>query len=167
MQRFQEPLCGILSQVADNRGEQFAVFAESAVSKSMRYIVDGGLGHQVEDVHHSVSDVAAAHRLFDEFRQPLLRADPWPQALRRTRPLCLYTLQRRECLLHRRVAALGRCLLAQAHKRRAHQRLQFRFSLNGQLVAQTPDRLHQLVRHACGRGEHGLRGVVRLDQAQH
>ena len=107
------------------------------------HVVDRGLGHQVEDLHHSVGDVAAAHCFFDEFRQPLLRADAWPQALRRSRPLRLHALQRRECLLHGRVAALRGCFLAQAHKRRAHQRLQFRFALDGQLVAELLDRLHQ------------------------
>ena len=92
LKRFEKPLRGILSEVADNRGQQFAVLAESAMPEPVGHVVDRGLGHQVEDLHHSVSDVAAAHCFFDEFRQPLLRADAWPQALRRSRPLRLHTL---------------------------------------------------------------------------
>ena len=45
--------------------------------------------------------------------------------------------------MHRRVAALRSRFLAQAHKRRSDQRLQFRFALNGQLVAHAPDGFHQ------------------------
>ncbi len=93
LQCLQEPLCRILSQVADNRGEQFAILAESAVSESIGYVMDRGLGHQVEDLHHPVRELPAAHRFFNEFRQSFLRADAWPQALRRSRPLRLHVLQ--------------------------------------------------------------------------
>ena len=46
-------------------------------------------------------------------------------------------------MLHRRIAALGGRLLAQSHKRGADQRLQFRLSLDGQLIAQAANRVHQ------------------------
>src|SRR5260221_326771 len=94
------------SGTAYYRGKQFAVLTESAVPESAGDIVDGGLGHQAKDVHHSVRNVAGAHRFFDDLRQPFFRADAWPQALRRSRPLRLHAVQRRERLLHRRVAAL-------------------------------------------------------------
>ncbi len=113
------------------------------MSESIGYILDGGLRHQGEDVHHAVRDLAAAHGFFDEFRQSFFRADARPQALRRSRPLSLHALQRSKRLLHGRVAAFGGRFLAQAHERGAHERLQFRFSLDGQLIAQPADRLHQ------------------------
>jgi len=50
LQRFEKPLRGILSQVADNRGEQIAILAESDMSESIRHVVDRGLGHQAEDI---------------------------------------------------------------------------------------------------------------------
>src|SRR5260370_3809163 len=114
------------------------------MSESIRYVVDRGLGHQAEDIHHAVRNLAAAHRFFDEFRQPFFRSDPWPQALRRSWPLCLHAIERRERLLHSSVAALGGRFLSQSHKRRADQRLQFRLTSDSQLTADATTRLHQL-----------------------
>src|SRR5438876_593048 len=88
------------------------------------------------DAKMAVSNLAAAHRFFDEFRQSFFRTDAWPQALGRSRSLGLHALQRSERLLHRRIAALGGRFLAQTHERRAHQRLQFRLAFDGQLIAQ-------------------------------
>ncbi len=143
LQSFDKALSGVFSQVADDRYQQVAVLAEPAMPESIGDVVDRGLGHQAEDIHHPVRDLAAAHRLFDKFRQPLFRADARPQTLRRTWPLSLHALQRRERLLHGRVAPFGGCLLAQSHEGCAHQCLQFRLAFNGELVAQTPNRLHQ------------------------
>ena len=63
------------------------------MSEAVGHVVNRGLGHQAQDVHHAVRDVPAAHRFFDEFRQAIFGADARPQALRRPRPLRFHVFQ--------------------------------------------------------------------------
>jgi hypothetical protein len=135
LQRLDQAVRSVLTEMADHAAEQLAILAESAMSETVGHILNRGLGHQAQDVHHPVSDMPAAHGFFDELRQAFFRANARAQALRRPRPLCLDAFQRSQCLLHRGVAAFRCRFLAQAHKRRADEGLQFRLAFHRQLIA--------------------------------
>ena len=49
--------------------------------KAVGYVMNRGLGHESQNIHHAVGDLAGAHGLFDEFGQTFFRADARPQAL--------------------------------------------------------------------------------------
>ncbi len=142
LQRLHEALGGIFAQPTHNLAEKLAIITKATVAKTIGHIMQRGLGHQRQDIDHAVGDLAAAQGLFHEFRHALLGANTGAQALCRAGALCFHTVERRERLLHRRVASLAGRFLTQAHEGGAHQRLQFRLALNSQLISQSADGVH-------------------------
>jgi len=82
-------------------------------------------------------------RLFHELRHALLDAHLRPQGLGDSGPLRLDARQQIQCLLHRDEAPLCRRFLAEAHKRRAHERLQILVLLDTKSQPNMAERMGQ------------------------
>ena len=93
LQGLEQALNSFITEPQRNVCEEFAIFAESAVAKTVRDIEERGLGHQAENIGHAVGDLPAAEGFFDKFRQTFFSADARAKALRGAGALGFDTLQ--------------------------------------------------------------------------
>src|ERR1700688_167145 len=120
LQGFNQAMSRVVTQGARHVAQQLAILTESAVPKSASEVLQGGLRHQSQNFGHAIRQLAAAQRLFDEFRETILCGNAGTSALRSARMLDLDTFERGQSLMNGGIATFGCSLLAKANESRAN-----------------------------------------------
>ena len=110
----------------------FGIIPEAAAVEARREVLHGRLRQHLKNVGQSRGYLTRLQGFLDKLRHALFNSHFSAQATRDARTLRLHSGDKIEGLLHGREIVARSGLLAQAHKRRAHQPLQLRVLLNAQ-----------------------------------
>src|SRR5712692_6915368 len=129
-------LNGSFAQVGGQIGHMLRIVAQTAAIETRREMLHGGLRQQFQNIGQPCGYLPRLQRFLDKFRHAFFNPHLPAQAVRDARPLRLDAADEIERLLHRRETAAGGRRLAQPYKRRAHQSLRVRLSVEQDADAQ-------------------------------
>src|ERR1700747_2166856 len=81
LQYLGETLNRFVTEALPYLREKFANLPKARMAKSTGNVLQGGLGHQRQDVGKAVGNFSRTQAFLDEFRDSIFGADPGPQAL--------------------------------------------------------------------------------------